>query len=97
MKCRSAVQIILGVIVLSFTLVITLIYTLCCIYPVETSDQNIVSVNINNVIINGRVETSVDGKQINVFKGIPYAEPPLNELRFRKPVPLKNTTRTIDA
>ena len=94
MNCRSAVSIILSLIVLTFTVVITLVYNL---FFVETSEQNIVSVNINNVLINGRVETTVDGKQISVFRGIPYAEPPLNELRFKKPVPLKNITRTINA
>ena len=93
MKCWRVVSIILCPI-LTFTLVIILVYTP---HFLETSDQNIVSININNVLIKGRVETSVDGKQLNVFRGIPYAEPPLNELRFRKPVPLKNITRTINA
>lgn len=30
------------------------------------------------------------------FKNIPYAEPPLGNLRFRHPVPLVSTNRTID-
>ena len=63
----------------------------------ESNDQNIVSVRLKDVLINGKIETSVDGKQLNVFKGIPYAEPPIGELRFRKPLPVKKWPEVIDA
>ncbi|XP_013408922.1 carboxylesterase 3B [Lingula anatina] len=46
--------------------------------------------------IRGKTET-VNGKKINVYLGIPYAEPPLGYLRFRKPVPKKPWTRMLDA
>ena len=63
----------------------------------ESNDQNIVSVRLKDVLINGKIETSVDGKQLNVFKGIPYAEPPIGELRFRKPLPVKEWPEVINA
>ncbi|XP_013408925.1 carboxylesterase 1C [Lingula anatina] len=46
--------------------------------------------------IRGKTET-VNGKKIDVYLGIPYAEPPLGYLRFRKPVPKKPWTRILDA
>ena len=63
----------------------------------EINDQNIVSVRLKNLVINGKIETSVDGKQLNVFKGIPYAEPPIGNLRFRKPIPVKEWPEIIHA
>lgn len=43
----------------------------------------------NNGAVVGQV-IEVDGKQLNVFKGIPYAKPPIGDLRFKKPVPIGN-------
>ena len=36
-------------------------------------------------------------KGYSVFYGIPYAEPPVNELRWKKPVPKSNFTSPFDA
>lgn len=43
----------------------------------------------NNGVVVGQV-MEIDGKQLNVFKGIPFAKPPIGDLRFRKPVPIDN-------
>ena len=43
----------------------------------------------NNGVVVGQV-MEIDGKQLNVFTGIPFAKPPIGDLRFRKPVPIDN-------
>jgi carboxylesterase type B len=55
-----------------------------------------VSVSVKNGIINGKTEI-IDDKHVNVFLGIPYAEPPVHDLRFKKPMPIKKWTQPIDA
>lgn len=37
------------------------------------------------------------GKGVNVFLGIPYAQPPIGDLRLRKPVPKQNWSATLNA
>ncbi|KAG0420806.1 hypothetical protein HPB47_003294 [Ixodes persulcatus] len=46
--------------------------------------------------LKGRVQ-SVSGKTVQVFWGIPYAEPPIHHLRFRRPLPAKSWSGTYDA
>lgn len=47
--------------------------------------------------LNGTFMTSHRGHGIRVFLGIPYAEPPLKELRFQPPVPKSPWTGSIQA
>ncbi|XP_075550659.1 acetylcholinesterase-1-like [Dermacentor variabilis] len=47
-----------------------------------------VEVHLTNRIYSGRVIT-VGNRKLHAFFGIPFAEPPLGSLRFRKPVPLR--------
>jgi hypothetical protein len=46
-------------------------------------------VRIESGRIIGRYLTSESGRTIRAFMGIPYAEPPLGQLRFRAPVKVK--------
>uniref|UniRef100_A0AC34RNF2 Carboxylesterase type B domain-containing protein n=1 Tax=Panagrolaimus sp. JU765 TaxID=591449 RepID=A0AC34RNF2_9BILA len=42
--------------------------------------------------------TTPDGNHANAFFGLPYAEPPLGELRHERPVPLKqSSTKVVEA
>lgn len=46
--------------------------------------------------IRGRSE-HVFGQEIHVFHGVPYAKPPMGQLRFRRPVPVEPWHGVLDA
>lgn len=46
--------------------------------------------------IRGR-SSKVEGREVHVFNGVPYAKPPVEELRFRKPVPVEPWHGVLDA
>nr|ADN37668.1 acetylcholinesterase [Exorista sorbillans] len=46
--------------------------------------------------VRGR-SVSVQGHEVHVFTGIPYAKPPVEDLRFRKPVPAEPWHGVLDA
>lgn len=62
---------------------------LCIFLFIQCKAQNTV-VRINN----GYIEGVVEGPTI-VFKGIPYAQPPVQKLRFKSPQPAKNWADTL--
>ncbi|XP_064472411.1 cholinesterase 1-like [Ornithodoros turicata] len=43
------------------------------------------------------IRNAVDGRIVNRFVGIPFAEPPTGKRRFRKPVPAKPWSRVLNA
>jgi bile salt-stimulated lipase len=49
-------------------------------------------IQTSNGKIRGSIETYGFFKRIHTYKGIPYAKPPLGNLRFRAPVPPENWT-----
>jgi carboxylesterase type B len=56
-----------------------------------------IKVRVNQGIIKGVIEPLPNGKKFQRFSGIPYAKPPIGELRFRAPQKLmKFATDEID-
>ncbi len=47
--------------------------------------------------IKGVVKSLDDGNQVNLYYGIPYAKPPIGELRFSKPVPVSHWEGVYEA
>src|SRR6478672_2628415 len=48
-------------------------------------------------IVNGMVKGTHEPSGVNSFKGIPFAAPPVAELRWKEPQPVKNWRGTLDA
>lgn len=46
--------------------------------------------------IRGR-SVKVEGREVHAFSGVPYAKPPMDGLRFRKPVPVESWHGVLDA
>lgn len=51
----------------------------------------------NNGLVRGKTVFSASNNLYFAFQGIPYAKPPVNELRFEPPVPIGNWTDIINA
>ncbi|XP_049792057.1 venom carboxylesterase-6-like [Schistocerca nitens] len=64
-------------------------------YPAEIGDDVIVTVETG--ALRGVVASSINGTLYNRFVGIPYAQPPLGDLRFRAPQPAANWSGVRDA
>ena len=49
-----------------------------------------------NGLIRGREDTTIQNKHYYAFEKIPYATPPLGELRFKAPIPPSNWEEPLD-
>ncbi|XP_063925055.1 carboxylic ester hydrolase-like isoform X1 [Zophobas morio] len=47
--------------------------------------------------IRGREDTTIENKSFYAFQGVPYAAPPIGELRFKVPQPVVDWDDTLDA
>ncbi|KAJ9581580.1 hypothetical protein L9F63_023239, partial [Diploptera punctata] len=59
--------------------------------------QDTVTVTVSQGQLRGRVAYTVNGATYFSFQGIPYAKPPVGELRFRPPQPAESWEGTKDA
>ena len=66
------------------------------LFLVISCGDDSVSVRLSGGQVLGRRET-VDDKALNVFLGIPYAQPPVDRLRFQKPLPIESWSEPIEA
>lgn len=66
---------------------IILLLQICGLCLARTSKELRVRVEDGRIV--GRYLTSNTGKSIRAFMGIPYAEPPVGNLRFRAPLKVK--------
>ncbi len=75
---------------------IALIFCFCSLFLIAgaqlTSDASLPTVRTANGLIQG---TQVSG--ISIFRGVPFAQPPVGELRWKEPKPLKNWEGTKKA
>ena len=50
-------------------------------------DQKYVTIETEQGTLQGVVQVARNGDQYNSYRGIPYAQPPINELRWKVPKP----------
>ncbi|KAK4880605.1 hypothetical protein RN001_008751 [Aquatica leii] len=60
-------------------------------------NQNLPEVTISQGTLRGIIGKTIQGRSILEFRGIPYAEPPIGEKRFKASVPLKSWHGVLDA
>ena len=65
---------------LVYLLITLLLYSIKAQIIIENKD-----IYLTQGIVRGEVKY-VAGKSVNIFLGIPYAEPPIDSLRFRAPL-----------
>lgn len=62
----------------------------------KTADELIVRLGDGKSAVSGRFMVSQSGRGIKAFRGIPYAEPPVGDLRYAEPLPKQPWTGILD-
>ncbi|XP_064471262.1 acetylcholinesterase-1-like isoform X2 [Ornithodoros turicata] len=71
-------------------------FALCALWKVCAADEDHPVVHVDEGTVEGERITFED-KELDAFYSIPYAEPPIGELRFEKPKPKKPWKGTLSA
>ena len=66
-----------------------LINVVLLIVTVKSSNNEPLAIETKSGKIEGRRQVAANGKTVDMWWGIPYAEPPVEDLRFRAPKPVK--------
>ncbi|KAK5649399.1 hypothetical protein RI129_000428 [Pyrocoelia pectoralis] len=66
-------------------------------YVTYSLTNNVPEVHIKLGKISGYHKSSVNGRTFSAFEGIPYAQPPLGDLRFEAPQPISPWNTTLNA
>lgn len=66
-------------------------------FSLDPDESDPLVVTINKGKIRGKTVTSATGKKLDVFLGIPYAQPPIGQLRYRHPRPVEKWTGILNA
>ena len=72
---------------------ILLVILLCVPMKANLSEIG-VSVNLHDSQIKGKFDNE---NELFIFRGIPYAQPPIGELRWQSPAPLSSSPKAINA
>jgi para-nitrobenzyl esterase len=56
----------------------------------SAQDKNMNNHSLTIATRNGQLEGQSENEKVNSFKGIPYAQPPVGNLRWKAPMPVKN-------
>ena len=79
----------------AFLLYILGIFCLAC--QLVSANSEFVEVDTSVGRIRGAVKLLEDGKKVNQYFGIPYAKPPIGELRWKETVPVERWDGVLDA
>ncbi len=96
---RIRFLIFLSLVLMIFSIAIYLLYFSNEVSLIETNNKLLIDrilVKTYNGEIAG-IKGKYNEKDVAIFLGIPYALPPIDSLRFKKPVPVSKWNKTLDA
>lgn len=74
----------------------SLVVLLSCSLAVSLAGNEDLLISVRNGMIQGKVMPVLDG-EVRFFLGVPYAKPPLGNLRFKPPQPAEDWSGVWDA